>query len=186
MVESPLRMRCSLMYESVSRSRIGFAGPSVILDTMYEKNQDAYVHFLSLSLSISIYLSILDNTLKQTKQNIRYDREAPRNFQRADYLQDRGQLDAVVQADEVENAVMVTLSVLSKRNESSSDDKKSVESKEEEEEKVVKRGDYTVSRALTRPQPQDILRGIFVRIGSSFEVMVESVMIVVFEVVSRR
>jgi acetyl-CoA carboxylase beta subunit len=41
-------------------------------------------------------LSIFDNALKQTKQNIRYDREAPRNFQRADYLQDRGQLDAVV------------------------------------------------------------------------------------------
>ena len=53
---------------------------------------------------------------------------------------------------------MRVLSVLSKQNEGS---RKSVESKEEEEEKVVKRGDYTVSRALTRPQPQDILRGIF-------------------------
>jgi acetyl-CoA carboxylase carboxyl transferase subunit beta len=30
----------------VKDARIGFAGPSVILDTMYEKNQDAYVLYL--------------------------------------------------------------------------------------------------------------------------------------------
>ena len=34
----------------VKDARIGFAGPSVILDTMYEKNQDAYVHSLSINL----------------------------------------------------------------------------------------------------------------------------------------
>ena len=35
----------------VKDARIGFAGPSVILDTMYEKNQDAYVLFFSLCLN---------------------------------------------------------------------------------------------------------------------------------------
>ena len=46
----------------VKNARIGFAGPSVILDTMYEKNQDAYVHSLSLSLSLSL-------TTHSNKQN---------------------------------------------------------------------------------------------------------------------
>jgi len=68
-----------------------------------------------------------------------------------------------VEASEVESAVMRVLAVLCKddeRKESTTpdDDKKRNNNNNTKHER---KGDYTVSRALTRPQPQDILKGIF-------------------------
>ena len=58
----------------VSSARIGFAGPAVILNTMYEMNQTDY------------------------------DAACPSDFQTAEYLRDHGQLDIVIPASDGANA----------------------------------------------------------------------------------
>eukprot|EP00939_MAST-03C_sp_MAST-3C-sp1_P004458 g4458.t1 len=139
-------------------ARVGFAGPGVILDTMYEKNQTTY------------------------------DAEAPDNFQSAEYLKRNGQLDAVVEDDKLEEAVDLVLGVLSaadakvsaafssKHTEADSKTNALTATTSAQDMKVediapgstmgspaaaTTHGDYTKSRLLTRPQCQDLIREVF-------------------------
>ena len=67
---------------AVADARIGFAGPAVILNTMFEMNQKEY------------------------------DKACPTNFQSADYCASHGQIDFVVDpAKEVGGCVCVCLCV---------------------------------------------------------------------------
>jgi len=130
----------------VSGARIGFAGPAVILNTMYEMNQT------------------------------NYDMECPSDFQSAEYLQAHGQLDIVAsieegetQTDALERVVADILVVLRPTN----SEKPSPEEGGEGEDIMIDAdgvtgdsftptaGQYAQSRAMTRPQCQDMISEVF-------------------------
>ena len=132
----------------VSGARIGFAGPAVILNTMYEMNQT------------------------------NYDQECPADFQSAEYLQAHGQLDIVVtkeegetQTDALERTVSDVLVVLQPRSVARPDEVgggstmiKESDSSSSDERDVspsIAPGQYANSRSMVRPQCQDMIEDIF-------------------------
>jgi acyl-CoA carboxylase subunit beta len=119
----------------VSGARIGFAGPAVILNTMYEMDQS------------------------------KFDEECPSDFQSAEYLQAHGQLDMVVDADDqLESAVADVVLILQSASgtENNEDtESKSVEVAVELKQQKLPPMDYTSSRSMTRPQCQDMIDAIF-------------------------
>lgn len=127
----------------VKGTRIGFAGPNVILNTMYNQNQKEF------------------------------DKAAPQGFQSAEFTFDHGQLDAVVDTldDAIKLGVHV-LHLLSqgeseiKEEASMKEDIASVVKafeKEEEEFKGKKlpQHDHNRTRDLSRVQAQDIFKDVF-------------------------
>ena len=116
----------------VSGARIGFAGPAVILNTMYEMDQS------------------------------KFDNECPSDFQSAEYLQAHGQLDMVVESDDMlESAVADIVLILQSKNKTkTTSNATAVESKNVEIDQKATM-DYTSSRSMTRPQCQDMIDTIF-------------------------
>lgn len=115
-------------------ARIGFAGPAVILNTMFEMNQAAY------------------------------DTECPQGFQTAEYVAQNGQLDLVIDSDEeLEATVVNILQIIWRKKtkltcgmeplqEDSFGDKKI-------EDAIVR--DYSKSRAMDRVQVLDVINKVF-------------------------
>eukprot|EP00946_MAST-07B_sp_MAST-7B-sp1_P004555 g4555.t1 len=118
----------------VSGARIGFAGPAVILNTMYEMDQG------------------------------NFDAECPSDFQSAEYLQAHGQLDIVVpSADDLEAVVADVVAILhGSETSAAAVDSKQIEAKDAvNAAKAAAALDYTASRSMTRPQCQDLIQEIF-------------------------
>jgi len=117
----------------VAGARIGFAGPQVILNTMFEMDQN------------------------------KYDSNCPENFQSAEYLKSHGQLDIVVDSDAGVNDVLVKVisslyNPAGKPNYSiltTSDI--SVKPAPAAESAL----DYTGSRSIDRYQAQDLMGSVF-------------------------
>ena len=135
----------------VSGARIGFAGPAVILNTMYEMNQADY------------------------------DMNCPSNFQTAEYLRDHGQLDIVICPSKeedvktaLEKSVLDILKVLQPKSKLSINlegvenvltslggpDQYNV-SIPLKNPSPLPSGRYSLSRSMIRPQCQDIIEGMF-------------------------
>lgn len=126
----------------VSGARIGFAGPAVILNTMYEMDQ------------------------------ANFDAECPSDFQSAEYLQAHGQLDMVVPSPEdLEAAVADIVAVLHGGQTVSAEaetvaeaaaaavDSKQIEAKDAAAASTANL-DYAASRSMTRPQCQDLIEEV--------------------------
>ena len=118
-----------------SDSRIGFAGPAVILNTMCEANQ------------------------------AKYDAQCPEDFQSASYLLNHGQVDLILEAEPKATlqkrieALVCNIShtlMTGKAMKTSSDE--SVAASEEEKAQPF---NYTRSRLMDRPQTQDIINALF-------------------------
>ena len=118
---------------SVNEARIGFAGPAVILNTMYEMDQG------------------------------KYDQECPAQFQSAEFLEKRGQLDVVLPAakgKELDESIDASLDgilrvlVGGKQVVASNQPKPASPS-------TTSGQDYTRSRAISRPQAQDVIATVF-------------------------
>ena len=130
-------------------ARIGFAGPAVILNTMCEGNQ------------------------------ARYDEQCPSDFQSASFVRDCGQIDMVLEGDQlaVERAVAgiahlltanlahagsdVKASLLGKLNGSKANETASASSTDTAVSAAEHTFNYTRSRLIDRPQTQDILQALF-------------------------
>ena len=128
----------------VSGARIGFAGPAVILNTMYEMDQS------------------------------KFDDECPSDFQSAEYLQAHGQLDMVVESDDkLESAVADVVLILQGKKAGAAAAAAASKSVVVEEQKSSSSSssssssggtasmDYTSSRSMARPQCQDMIDSIF-------------------------
>ena len=124
----------------VSGARIGFAGPAVILNTMYEMDQS------------------------------KFDDECPSDFQSAEYLQAHGQLDMVVESDDkLESAVADVVLILQGKKAATTAASKSVVVEEQKSSSSSSSSsssgtasmDYTSSRSMARPQCQDMIDSIF-------------------------
>eukprot|EP01065_Artemidia_motanka_P026732 TRINITY_DN31997_c0_g1_i1.p1 TRINITY_DN31997_c0_g1~~TRINITY_DN31997_c0_g1_i1.p1 ORF type:complete len:1344 (+),score=496.45 TRINITY_DN31997_c0_g1_i1:102-4034(+) len=119
----------------VSDARIGFAGPAVILNTMFEMDQQ------------------------------KYDSECPAAFQSAQYLQDHGQLDIVLPLargaaldDSIDDAVSRCLRVLVKQVDGLRQPEVVPLAKAPSGDVSL---DYTRSRQMSRPQAQDVIENVF-------------------------
>jgi acetyl-CoA carboxylase carboxyl transferase alpha subunit len=125
-------------------ARIGFAGPNVILNTVYEMNQE------------------------------KYDLECPPHFQSAEFLQDNGQLDVIVPPEQLQGTIAEILKILwgAKQAKEHHRPHHGGEAGEAEEapwsvNKQTDNGkrqcsqDYTQSRRMDRYQPQDIINLVF-------------------------
>ena len=118
---------------SISEARIGFAGPAVILNTMYEMNQK------------------------------KYDEECPAEFQSAQFLEQHGQLDIVLPVakgkeldDSIDNKISDVLSILVGGRHVV---KSSTPSPKPQDDEIPL--DYTKSRSISRPQAQDVINQLF-------------------------
>mmetsp|Transcript_13785 Transcript_13785/g.44957 ORF Transcript_13785/g.44957 Transcript_13785/m.44957 type:complete len:1276 (-) Transcript_13785:333-4160(-) len=123
---------------AVSRARVGFAGPGVILNTMFDMNQ------------------------------ARYDNDCPAEFQSAEFCLANGAVDVVVeQGDPLEATVANVAKALlrgahgarSTPNVSFFEAAAAYAAPSEEEEK--KMPDYTASRLMNRPQFADVRNLLF-------------------------
>ena len=118
---------------SISEARIGFAGPAVILNTMYEMDQS------------------------------KYDEECPAEFQSAQFLEKHGQLDVVIpfaKGGELDAAVdaklgeVLAVLIGGAQVVSSTTAAPSAPS-------TTSGQDYTKSRTISRPQAQDVIAQVF-------------------------
>ena len=121
---------------SVAKARIGFAGPEVIMNTMCEASQP------------------------------RYDKECPERFQSAEFLLENGQLDIVVTPEEgqeqqaaIEEAVAGVLRLLHADAPPKTGAPKAAAPPSEAELKASP--DYLATRAILRPQAQDVMERVF-------------------------
>eukprot|EP01059_Diplonema_ambulator_P019996 TRINITY_DN33685_c0_g1_i1.p1 TRINITY_DN33685_c0_g1~~TRINITY_DN33685_c0_g1_i1.p1 ORF type:complete len:1322 (+),score=483.81 TRINITY_DN33685_c0_g1_i1:52-3966(+) len=118
---------------SIQQARIGFAGPAVILNTMYEMDQ------------------------------AKYDAECPPEFQSAQFLEKHGQLDVVLPLlkgeemdDSIDDSLANILHVLMGGKQVATSKTPSPE-----QPSSVSGQDYTKSRSISRPQAQDVITTIF-------------------------
>eukprot|EP01064_Diplonema_japonicum_P006183 TRINITY_DN1411_c0_g1_i1.p1 TRINITY_DN1411_c0_g1~~TRINITY_DN1411_c0_g1_i1.p1 ORF type:complete len:1297 (+),score=346.09 TRINITY_DN1411_c0_g1_i1:128-4018(+) len=118
---------------SIQKARIGFAGPAVILNTMYEMDQ------------------------------AKYDSECPADFQSAQFLEKHGQLDIVLpllKGPEMDASIDDTLANVftvlmgGKQVRSGSTPAPAQPS-------TTSGQDYTKSRSISRPQAQDVISTVF-------------------------
>lgn len=130
---------------AVAGARIGFAGPQVILNTMCEANQE------------------------------KFDRECPPDFQSAEYVLSKGQLDIVVEDSEklgiqkvVEQKVGTIFGLLMKPNQTGGEVVSTFLQKDLSNPLIIPTPEemqapfnYTNSRKITRPQTQDIISNVF-------------------------
>ena len=122
-----------------SDARIGFAGPTVILNTMCEADQ------------------------------AKYDLQCPPDFQSASYLLDHGQVDMVVEKidgqdpqTQIQSLVAaISEKLLSKKIEQGKDSPSAIVSAVVSEEEKKQPFNYTRSRKIDRPQSADIISNIF-------------------------
>ena len=126
---------------ALGQARIGFAGPDVILNTMFEQDQAAY------------------------------DEACPERFQSAEYVQEHGGVDIVVPKAEGPDADSVDAAALQARvaqvlgllcdgaGGGASDD--AVPRPSEEEMRAAAAPDYTRARHMSRPQAQDLMARAF-------------------------
>ncbi|CAM9510994.1 unnamed protein product [Heterosigma akashiwo] len=129
----------------VSDARIGFAGPQVILNTMFEMDQS------------------------------KYDAECPEVFQSSEYLKEHGQLDMVLQTEvdgvkldleeEINKALYEVISPLYKRAGTNSyaelKDMDFLSGYVPTEAEINAPADYTKSRSMDRYQGQDLMMELF-------------------------
>ena len=125
----------------VSGARIGFAGPAVILNTMYEMDQS------------------------------KFDSECPSDFQSAEYLQAHGQLDLVVESEDLlASAVADVVIVLNPKTTQAESGATAAATPApptpappttNETKTSTEEMDYAASRSMTRPQCQDMIESIF-------------------------
>ena len=119
---------------ALRHARIGFAGESVILNTVYKMDQAAY------------------------------DRDCPPGFQTAPFVQQHGQVDLLVEDErELEDVVVRICSMLAPRARARrfrAPEAYGAPS-EEGERPAAYEPDYTRARSPTRIQPQDVVRGVF-------------------------
>uniref|UniRef100_A0A7S3Y4I5 acetyl-CoA carboxytransferase n=2 Tax=Sar TaxID=2698737 RepID=A0A7S3Y4I5_HETAK len=129
----------------VSDARIGFAGPQVILNTMFEMDQS------------------------------KYDAECPEVFQSSEYLKEHGQLDMVLQTEvdgvkldleeEINKALYKVISPLYKRAGTNSyaelKDMDFLSGYVPTEAEINAPADYTKSRSMDRYQGQDLMMELF-------------------------
>lgn len=119
----------------MSGARIGFAGPGVILNTIFEKDQS------------------------------KYDLNCPVNFQSAEYLQEHGQLDVIVKVQNgqrttevAEKAAVQILRHLYTGRLSRHMEHHSISIPADE---TLENMDYTLARKIDRYQTQDIISSLF-------------------------
>ena len=132
----------------VNEARIGFAGPTVILNTMCEANQTIF------------------------------DQQCPSDFQAASFVLNGGQVDMVLNAtsatqstQEVIESMVAKLSYLFCRNRSRALDKalpvdiltpgNEGTDAPADEAKAAEKFNYVRSRAMDRPQTQDLIKNVF-------------------------
>ena len=129
----------------ISGARIGFAGPAVILNTVYNMNQT------------------------------RYDAECPRGFQTAEYLQKHGQLDIVLQEEGELPALLGRIFQILWRSRNDSENSTQYANEnpdamrtadadsDEESEKApaTKFEDYTATRAVDRYGGSHVIKHVF-------------------------
>mmetsp|Transcript_6589 Transcript_6589/g.8913 ORF Transcript_6589/g.8913 Transcript_6589/m.8913 type:complete len:1331 (-) Transcript_6589:113-4105(-) len=129
----------------VSEARIGFAGPAVILNTMFEMDQS------------------------------KFDAECPEEFQSAEYLKAHGQLDMVIETEEdgapvdvekaINEALFKVITPLYKKWESGRiSDLKNVDFLDgfkPTDAEMSQSPDYTKSRSIDRYQAQDLMKELF-------------------------
>jgi acetyl-CoA carboxylase carboxyl transferase alpha subunit len=128
----------------IAGARIGFAGPSVILNTVYKMDQATY------------------------------DKECPQGFQTAEYLKRYGQLDMVIEDEgQIDETVANILNILWKsRNEkmspaeykdTDSPPRRSSDAEEDKERSPRKDHvqDYTLARKIDRVSADDVLQTVF-------------------------
>mmetsp|Transcript_8675 Transcript_8675/g.13352 ORF Transcript_8675/g.13352 Transcript_8675/m.13352 type:complete len:1007 (-) Transcript_8675:1066-4086(-) len=113
--------------------RIGFAGPGVILNTMFEMDQAAY------------------------------DAACPNEFQSAEFCREHGALDLVLnEHSELESTVFgICMALLGKKSFSSLSLPAVVKYQAPTAEEMAKEPDYAASRAITRPQYADFRDALF-------------------------
>jgi len=121
----------------IARARIGFAGPDVILNTMFDANQKAY------------------------------DEACPDQFQSSEFVQERGGLDIVLDTlDELNSCVTQILDVLcdqkaAKETSGGDAQKAPIANVPPSADELSMAPDYTRSRAIDRPQAQDMMTSVF-------------------------
>ncbi|EDR28192.1 pyruvate carboxylase subunit B, putative [Entamoeba dispar SAW760] len=108
--------------------RIGFAGEKVILNTVYRMDQEAF------------------------------DKACPKGFQSAQFLHDHGQVDLVVQQDDIDSTVSNILRILKAKQTGVMIDKPI---EVEKRGTIERKFSYTTSRTDTRVQAIDILEHLF-------------------------
>eukprot|EP00750_Incisomonas_marina_P017896 INCI2562.2.p1 GENE.INCI2562.2~~INCI2562.2.p1 ORF type:complete len:1331 (-),score=232.62 INCI2562.2:11-3901(-) len=120
----------------IEGARIGFAGPSVILDTMYKMDR------------------------------AEFDKECPPDFQSAEYLLEHGQLDMVLTPGEetaISTISKILSALVSRENEASGTADATVDPSQwgPSSSSSLAAPQYLRSRSLTRPQPQDFIAALF-------------------------
>jgi acetyl-CoA carboxylase carboxyl transferase alpha subunit/acetyl-CoA carboxylase carboxyl transferase beta subunit len=123
---------------AISGARIGFAGPGVILNTMFEMDQ------------------------------AKYDAACPDEFQSAEYLRAHGAVDLVISADPdssdkkaaIKASLEGTVVSLCSAFTSKSVDITVAEATKPTEEELAKQPDYTLSRKIDRPQAIDMIQSL--------------------------
>ncbi|KAA6380617.1 MAG: pyruvate carboxylase, partial [Streblomastix strix] len=139
----------------VKGTRIGFAGPNVILNTMYGQKQD------------------------------QYDKACPAGFQSAQFLYDHGQLDMLVNSDEEAEAVAIKIFRLLTSTQKGAQQyinsigELSHLSSEESttNEREIQNKDHNRSRKLDRVQAQDIFGNVlkdFIEIRGDGQIGIDS------------
>eukprot|EP00604_Paraphysomonas_vestita_P000599 CAMPEP_0174824330 /NCGR_PEP_ID=MMETSP1107-20130205/33192_1 /TAXON_ID=36770 /ORGANISM="Paraphysomonas vestita, Strain GFlagA" /LENGTH=1169 /DNA_ID=CAMNT_0016051125 /DNA_START=367 /DNA_END=3876 /DNA_ORIENTATION=+ len=130
-VSASYAMQADVRIAVSPNSRIGFAGPQVILNTMCEQNQE------------------------------KFDKECPADFQSATYVAAYGQLDMILEnSQNLERVVGEVASLLTLRNKSITTSELPSEYVPTEEDMNAP-FNYTRSRSINRPQTQDIISNIF-------------------------
>ena len=132
---------------AVAHARIGFAGPDVILNTMFDQKQDAY------------------------------DAACPDRFQSAEFVQERGGIDIVVSVEPGADGSPPSAGAMAEATETEvgrvlkilhGQDSSSMAHEQRAAEVIAKAGkhehvepDYTRSRDIARPQAQDMMASLF-------------------------
>eukprot|EP00899_Mesostigma_viride_P000910 jgi/Mesvir1/1081/Mv17594-RA.1 len=113
----------------ITDARVGFAGPQVILNTMFNMDQ------------------------------AKFDEACPPDFQSAEYVRDHGQIDIVINKEDVIKKVYhLTWLLMEPQGGPIHEDLSRILPTPEEKNITP---DYTASRAITRPQVQDVITTVF-------------------------
>lgn len=124
--------------EATSEARIGFAGPAVILNTMCEANQAVF------------------------------DEKCPTDFQAASFVLQHGQVDMILKVTagataqaEIERKVAQICHLIASRAQVGEVGALDLGPSPEDEKRAAELFNYTRSRAINRPQTQDIITQVF-------------------------
>lgn len=133
-VSASYAMQADVRIAVSPNSRIGFAGPQVILNTMCEQNQE------------------------------KFDKECPADFQSATYVAAYGQLDMILEnSQNLERVVGEVASLLTLRNKSITTSELPSEYVPTEEDMNAP-FNYTRSRSINRPQVCYSFSSLFLKI----------------------